>query len=198
MKLFASPATHFGRKVRLLLDHLELDYELTMIANVAVVQADELNGNPMRAVPVLEDGDLTLFESDHIAQHIVRTYAPEDTYDVLTTEPETLNIRAVLNGNMSNEVKLVMGARTGIDIDGKPYFDKARACLEGGMRWLEARADAFGREKLSYLDFHLVSSWDHLVAYEVIPMDYPALAAKVEKISQSEVVRQTLPPKPNF
>ena len=194
MKLYASKTSHFARKVRLVMDHLDLDYELEPVANVAVVTPGDVATNPMRSVPVLVDGDVTMFESDHIAQYLVQKHDPEDSLGVLASDPEALNIRAVLNGIMANEVKLVLAKRTGIEPKGKTYFDKALACIEDGLSWLEQRADRFAGETVDYEDFHFISSWDHLVLFDILPMSFPRLAAAAEKLGEIPEIEETAPP----
>lgn len=67
MQLVATPASHFARKVRLLLDHYGLAYDMVDAGNVAEFSEDKFAGNPLMLVPVLNDGDLTVYDSDHIA-----------------------------------------------------------------------------------------------------------------------------------
>lgn len=51
-----TPKSHFARKVRLLLDHLELSYDMVDVGNVAEDNPDNFYGNPLMGVPVFEDG----------------------------------------------------------------------------------------------------------------------------------------------
>ena len=82
MKLFATPKSHFSRKVRLLLDHLELTYELVDVGDVSSAESSLFDGNPALGVPVLEDGEVWMLESDHIAFYLVRTYDPGDRFNI--------------------------------------------------------------------------------------------------------------------
>lgn len=193
MRLFATPLSHFSRKVRLLLDHHGLAYHVVDIGNVAS-NAEQFNGNPLMKVPVLVDDDVWLIDSDHIAAHIVRTHAADDRYRVLTTESRALNARAVLNGVMENEVKVLLAERTGLETTPHAYFRKARAAIEKGLAWLDGQADIFSPEAPGYLDFHLVCALDHLAYYETVSLKgYTALARIVDAVSASQTVRQTAP-----
>ncbi len=200
MRLFATPLSHFSRKVRLLLDHLEVECEIVDVGNVADAEPAMFAGNPLMSVPVLQDGDVQLIESDLIAAHLARKFDPEDRYGVLTDDPDALNMRSVMNGVMASEVRLILAERTGLDTTASPYFDKARHVIEAGLAWLEERAAFFTPNTPRYREFHLASLWDHLAYYETVPMSYPLLADTAATLGARPVFQETAPrvlrPKP--
>ncbi|KAK9048477.1 hypothetical protein SSX86_026904 [Deinandra increscens subsp. villosa] len=53
-----------------------------------------LSRNPFGQVPVLEDGDITVFESRAITQYIARTYADKGT-DLMMKDPKKMAIQSV-------------------------------------------------------------------------------------------------------
>lgn len=193
MQLYATPLSHFSRKVRLLLDAYGLDYQFVDIGNVADKDVEAFQGNPLMKVPVLRDGGHWLIESDHIAAHIVRSHDPQDRYRVLTTDPQTLNMRAVMNGVMADEVKLILAERTGLDTAPHAFFQKARAGIGNGLAWLEGLAMHFDPEAPGYLEFHLVSLWEHIAYYETVALVYPKLQAIVDRLGEVPLIRQTAP-----
>jgi len=193
MRLYATPLSHYSRKVRLLLDHYGVEYELSSPGDVAGSDAARFGDNPVMKVPVLEDGDTWLVDSDHIAQYVVRKVDGADRYRVLVSDPDTLNLRAVMNAIMQEEVKLILAARTGIDTTALPFFRKARLAIENGLGWLEARAERFDPAAPGYSEFHLVSLIDHLDHYELLPREYPRLREIVGRVSASETVAQSAP-----
>ena len=193
MKLFATPLSHFSRKVRLLLDHYEVPFELVNVGNVGSADPDQFPNTPLMAVPVLQDGDLSIIESDHIAAYLVQRLDPVDRYGVLTREPMALNARAVLNGIMTSEVRVILAERAGLDPGETAYFRKFFDVISQGLAWLEARSDLFGGATPSYLDFHLVSAWDHLKHYAVQDLPYASLKTIVESLSASETVAKSAP-----
>ena len=75
MKLYATPLSHFSRKVRVLMDLYSLPYDLIDIGNVASSDVRDFGNNPMMKVPTLVDDDCWIIESDHIAQYLVEKYA---------------------------------------------------------------------------------------------------------------------------
>ncbi|HEX7046576.1 MAG TPA: glutathione S-transferase [Gammaproteobacteria bacterium] len=194
MQLFATPRSHFSRKVRLLLDHYELDYELIDIGNVANADEALFQGNPLMQVPVLRDKDLWLIESDHVAAHLVRRCDPDDRYRVLTHDPAVLNMRAVMNGIMADEVKIVLAERTGLDTKPHAFFQKALAGIKNGLQWLDGQAIFFNVGQPGYLEFHLVCLWDHLKIYNLVSLDYPALDSVTRELNTQERITRSAPP----
>ncbi|PQA86773.1 glutathione S-transferase family protein [Hyphococcus luteus] len=194
MKLFATSRSHFSRKVRLLLDHLGTPYELVNIGNVADSDLTQFAGNPLLSVPVLEDGESWLIDSDNIAGYIVRTYDPEDRYGVNTQEAALLNARVILNGAMAKEVSLILAARTGLDPEAHAFFQKAKAALGNALAWLEDNSALFNPRDPHYADFHFISMWSHLDIYGLIDLDYPGLAKIAAALAENEIVQRSAPP----
>lgn len=181
LQLIHTPRSHFARKVRLLLDALGIAVELIDAVNAAEADPQRFGPNPLLKVPTLIDGARPVFESDHIAMHLVRTRDPADRYDVLTTDVDVLNARAVLNGVMALEVELILGARSGLDT-AQPRFAKMREAIERSLGWLEAHGALFDRPP-SYLGFHLLAMRDHIALYDLVPLRYPRLQAHADAIA---------------
>ena len=193
IKLFATPKSHFSRKVRLLLDHLELPYELVDVGDVSSGDSSLFDGNPALGVPVLEDDEVWMLESDHIASYLVRTYDPGDRFDVLTESVDLLNARAVMNNIMANEVKLILAERGGLDPSPHAYFQKALKSIELGLSWLEAWSSLLKSENPGYAEFHLISLWEHLELYQLTELNYPRLQELAEQLGHLETVRKSTP-----
>jgi glutathione S-transferase len=174
MQLFYTPRSHFSRKVRILLDGLGLDVELLDAGNVADAQPAPYGPNPLMKVPTLVDGALSVFDSDHIAAYLVRKFDPADRFAVLTTDAETLNARAVMNGVMAAEVELILAERTGLDTRAHRRFDKLRESMLQGLAWLDDRSGRWPRDP-TYLAFHVVAMWDHLALYRMVEPGFPRL-----------------------
>lgn len=189
-KLYATPRSHFSRKVRILLAALNLEVDLIDIGNVAKIAQDGFGANPLMKVPTLVDGQHLVFDSDHIAQYIVRQYDPKDRFDVFTSDLQRLNARAVMNGIMAAEVELILAARSGIDIQAKDNlrYDKIRAAIVSGLTWLEDHAHCFPAQPC-YLGFHLVAMGDHLAWYKLVPLAYPKLQAHINALSSLAYIK---------
>lgn len=192
MNLYYTPRSHFSRKVRILLAALEIESTLTDVGNVAEVSDKTFGPNPLMKVPTLVDAESVIFESDHIAQYLVRQYDPRDRFAVLTCDVEELNARAVMNNIMSSEVELVLAERTGINIDTHLRFHKIRESINSSLAWLELNAEVFPNQP-SYSGFHLVAAWDHLVLYNLVTLHYPKLAQYVRELSTLQYVASSNP-----
>ena len=192
MKLYYTPKSHFARKDRILIDALALDVELIDAGNVADSSPEIFAHNPLMKVPALVDGDQVIFESDHIAQYIVRKFDADDQFQVLITHPDQMNLRAVLNGVMTAEVELIMAERTGINTQQYTRFDKLRTTVNQGMDWLEQQADLFPGQP-SYAGFHLVCLCDHLIMYEMFDLSHKKLKVMVSKLSELDYVKASSP-----
>ena len=145
------------------------------------------------SVPVLIDGDLSVYGSDHIASYLVRKLDPSDPFEVLVNDPGILNARSFLNGAMEAEVKLVLAERTGLTTMEVVYFDKARQVIENVLTWCDTHSDLFVRAAPTYLQFHLLSFWDHVQLYKVVNGSWPRLQVIAEQIGASEMVAKSSP-----
>ncbi len=192
MKLYYTPKSHYARKDRILIDALQLEVELIDAGNVAEQDPTIFANNPLMKVPTLLEGDLLVFESDHIAEYLTREHDQTDRFDVLTTDPEQKNLQAVLNGVMAAEVELIMAERTGIDPNKYARHDKFRSTVIQGLQWLEDHADDFSDEP-DYRGFHLVCMWDHLADYQMFALDYPKLKQRVAERNQLNFVASSRP-----
>jgi glutathione S-transferase len=192
MRLYYTPRSHYSRKVRMLMGGLHLATELVNVGNVAESNSALFGENPLMKVPTLVDGDKTIFDSDNIAQYLVRTYDRKDTFQVLTTKIDELNARSVMNGVMAAEVELIMAERTGMDTKAFRRFDKMRDTILSGLGWLETHVDVFP-DQPTYLGFHLIAMWDHLALYQVCPLEQARLRAYIERWSDLPFVAETKP-----
>lgn len=192
MKLMYTPKSHYARKDRILIDALGLSVDLIDAGNVAEQDPAIFAHNPLMKVPTLIDGDQVVYESDHIAAYLVRKFDPTDRFAVLTTEPDQLNLRAVMNGVMAAEVELVMAERTGIDTGQYRRFDKFRATVHQGLAWLEEHSGKLPSEP-SYNGFHLVCLWDHLVLYDMFELPEGKLSQRVAEWSKLPYVANSAP-----
>lgn len=197
MKLIATPLSHYARKSRVLLDLYGLPYTFVDIGPIAEVHLPgEAGNNPMMRVPVLEHGSDWLIESDHISSFLVRQYDPQDKYKVNSHTVFDLNARAMMNGIMAEEVKVIVARRMQVPTESYKYFGKAHNAIEHGLTWLNAHHAQFDAVNPTYRDFHLVCCWDHLEYYDFVPNmtgKFKHLHEIVSRVSENEIVRQTAP-----
>lgn len=192
MQLHYTPRSHFARKVRLLLAGLQVDVDLIDAGNAAEADPARFGGNPLMKVPTLVDGQQWVVESDHIAAYLVRKLDPADRFDVLTTDVDALNVRAVLNGVMSAEAELILAERTGLDTRAHRRFDKMRAGIDHGLAWLEDNHSLIPTAP-SYLTFHAIAMWDHLALYGMCERDCPRLRERISPCADIDFVAASKP-----
>lgn len=193
MKLYATPLSHFSRKVRILLDLYSLPYEFIDVGNVAEGPREKFAGNPLSSVPVLVDGDDWVIDSDQIAEYLVTRFDSSDRYRVVSRSLFDRNVRSVLNGIMSDEVTVILARRTGVPTEQYSYFSDALEAIGDGLSWLEARAADFSPDRPGYREFHLVCAWEHISHYDLVPLAFPKLKSIVTRVLEAEKVRQTSP-----
>jgi len=85
MKLYSGPLSLFARKVEIALAEKSLEFERVMVpftqaAGYAPKHPDVLAANPKGQVPVLVDGDLTLFDSTLIFEYLEDAYPTPPLY----------------------------------------------------------------------------------------------------------------------
>lgn len=144
-------------------------------------------------VPVLVDGDNWVLDSDNIAIYLVNQFDDLDKFQVMTRDVFDLNARTVMNGIMAEEVKVLLGKRTGIPTENYKFFDKALASITNGLSWLESHASRFKSAAPTYRELHLVCMWDHLNYYNTVPLSHNNLAKIVSKVSESHLVQRSSP-----
>ncbi|XP_066364002.1 glutathione S-transferase 4-like isoform X1 [Miscanthus floridulus] len=79
VKVYGWAISPFVSRALLALEEAGVDYQLLPMSRQAGDhhRPEHLARNPFGKVPVLEDGDLTLFESRAIARHVLRKHKPE-------------------------------------------------------------------------------------------------------------------------
>jgi glutathione S-transferase len=191
--LYATPLSHFSRKIRILLAELGVPFEWVRTPGVMDAVSKDYGDNPLLRIPTLVDGEHTLIESDHIARYIVAKHDPRDWFGVTSVEVDALNRLAVANGVMANEVTILLAKRGGLDITGAVYFAKLLTAIEQGLAWLDARIapDA----PFDYRDIALICMWQHVEHYGLVTaLDrYPHLATRVAMFADRPSVATTTP-----
>ena len=198
INLIATPLSHFGRKVRILLDLYQLPYQFTDLVSIASLKTPSAIGNnPLMKVPILQIEDDWLIESDHIASYLVTQFDPVDKFAVHTKAVFDLNARAIMNGVMNEEVKIIMAGRHNVPTKNFTYFTRAEDAVTHGLTWLNAHHHQFDSKTPKYREFHLVCCWEHLVYYDFIPgisSKFPHLYELVSQVSVSTpVIQQSAP-----
>lgn len=102
--LYASASGPNAWKVAIILEELQLPYEMEFVAPTAIKQPAILKLNVNGRVPIIQDPntDITLWESGAILEYIVETYDKSNTF-AYTTFPEKFLVKQWLHFQMSGQ-----------------------------------------------------------------------------------------------
>jgi hypothetical protein len=188
----------FTRVTLIFAEELAVPYELLPIKDMTELGPEVYGGNPALKLPTLHADGAVLFGAQNIARAIAerpgarsaRIVWPEHTRDALSR-----NANELVQHSMAAQVQLVMGtvfARLPAD---NVFFDKARAGLEGSLKWLDANVAsvlaALPPRDLSFFEVSLFCLIEHLQFRVTVPFDYPALLAFAREFSTRASAQNT-------
>jgi glutathione S-transferase len=151
--LHGTPLSGHAHRVELLLLALELPYRYEP-APAEVRRSEAFRRlNPLQQIPVIEDGDVTLADSNAIMVYLVRRYAPGSSW--LPDEP-------VEAANVQRWLSIAAG-----EVMHGPA--NARLIAQFGLKDDIARAARIARQLLGFMN-------DHLGSREFLAADHPTLA----------------------
>jgi len=169
MKLWFSEGSPFARKVRIVLAEKGLEYEKDVLNDFRPVDGHK-NIHPGLAVPVLQDADLTLFESNLILDYLLRTYPHTDARNpappLITSMTRSSNhwedskTLAVLETLTNAIVNLKLMRDSGATAEAIPYLKRHEVRIQSCLDWLEDRAtpEGFAPGWFSVMDINLICS----------------------------------------
>jgi glutathione S-transferase len=169
LKLYDAELSGNAYKIRLFLALLGLDHERVPIAlGAGETRTEEFRRrNPRAQIPVLEDGEVTVFDSQAILVYLARRYAGEGW---LPLEPWPM--AEVMQWLAVAENELLFG------------LARARAVKLFGRPWDMAQSSAYGTAGLQVMDSHLAGrEWlasGRVTIADVACYPYVALAPEGE------------------
>lgn len=162
MTLYGSTTSPYVRRIRLALWQQDYDFQ-TMIIFDDEQRKDIAKINPVMRVPMLVDGDLTLFDSGVIAEHV---YAQLDK-PFLSLEQK--NILGVINAATDSMVQVMILSRSGIlDEQGGDYIRYQRERTQLSLAYLETLTAAGTFAEDNYLSISLFASLDWFAFRELV------------------------------
>ena len=205
MKLWFSDGSPYARKVRIVLAEKNLQYEKDARSGLRPAQSHrELH--PGLAIPVLQDGDLTLFESNLVLDYLLKTY-PQSTPDApqpplaptmtrATHHWEDAKILAILETLANTIVNLKLMGDNGATSETLPYLKRQEARIESCLDWLEERAapGGFVPEWFSVMDINLICAIAYGEKRGVMKLEgRPKLESIMTRFSERPSVFSTQP-----
>ncbi len=126
-----------------------------------------------------------------------------DRYRVWTRDVFDLNARAIMNGIMTDEVKVIAAGRHQVPVREYSYFNKCYDSVKNGLQWLEnnheklssSSSSSSSSASITYRDIHLVCLYEHLLYYDFVPLSpYPQLKYTVDSVNyRCPTLQQTSP-----
>ncbi len=175
--LHFTPGSFFSRKVRIVLAEKGLPHESRVEGSSRNRSAESFAAiNPVLKVPVLIDGDLTLFESDLIIEYLLWKYpgnAPDGAKPPLAAEMtraahhwEDAKTLIVLNDAADTMVNLRYWKANGLAVETVDYGRKQQTRFHSCLDWLEQRAtsEGFIPGVFSIQDIALICTLDYVDA----------------------------------
>ncbi|MCA9624164.1 MAG: glutathione S-transferase family protein [Myxococcales bacterium] len=205
MKLYTNPLSPNSRRASMVAIQAEVPVDVVVLdfAKGEHKAPDYLAINPNGMVPTLVDGDLQLFESRAIAQHLAlkapdRGLFPTDPQSLVDIARwqfwDALHFSAALRDIAFEKLfkpMMGMGDPDAAKIeDGKNRFARFGAVLNTHL----AGRDYVVGTNVTIADLGLAASLTYAVPCEVSLADHPNVAAWFEKMTSLESWKQTLPP----
>lgn len=193
MKLLISTTSPYARKARVLLRERGLRSKVSeMVTNV--YESELVNEyNPLGRVPVLVDGDRTIFDSVVICQYLNQAGAGGSAQEAAPVSWDVQIRTALTDGVIDSALQVVMELRRAAENQSEMVIKRQSAHIFRGLAACEAQFERFEASfdipsiglasALSYLDFRLPQ------------MDWrqknPKLAAWFSDVSQYDSMRET-------
>jgi glutathione S-transferase len=142
MQIIGRSSSLFTRMPLIFAEELGVRIELLPIQDMTALGPEVYAGNPALKLPILRRGATVLFGAQNICRAIAeeaerqgrpaRIVWPEQLHDDLSRNAQELVWHC-----MATQVQLVVGTLIGKLPADNVYFTKARAGLEGSLRWLD-------------------------------------------------------------
>lgn len=198
-QLFGRSSSHFTRLPRLFAAELRVPYQFVPIYDMTVLDAAAYADNPALKLPILRTPQGVLFGAQNICRAIAeraddrrRIIWPQDLQDT-----RSRNAQELVWHCMAGQVQLVFGATVANLPADNLYFVKARAGIEGALRWLdtnlqETLAALPEPRTLSMLEASLFCAIEHFRFRKTIDVErYGALLRFAAKFGERDSAAST-------
>ena len=188
MTLYGSLPSPYVRRIRMLLEGV--DYQFNNINVYDNKQREEFSAiSPLRKLPVLADGNTSIFDSHVIAEYIRKKRQwPETTI-------EQHNLISAIDAVTDSLIVVFMSKRSGIEVSkDKLLFKLQFERLPVTLNWLneQSKGGIFGAWNLATIA--LISMIDWVNFRELYDLsDYPALVRAANQHNDKAILKSTLP-----
>lgn len=203
-KLLFSNGSPFARRVRIILEEKQLDYDKDILD--ALRPIEEIRGvTPTLQVPVLHDGDRTLWGSDLILKYLFDTYPDSPGRDVdrpfggSFSRPESQwDDKLILTtiGALADSLVNVRLVKLGADVSSVPYLDRQVTRIAACLDWLEERTtpEGFWPGTFSIMDISLTCPLlygEERDAFQFRTGQWPTITKMIDALQDRPSVKTT-------
>lgn len=188
MVLYGSHPSPYVRRVRMLLEGTDYQFATVDVYNDEGRHAYEAV-TPIKKMPVLVDGELTIFDSHVICEHLRRKLGmPEFSI-------EQLNLVSAVDSVNDSLIVLFMAGRSGLEVSEQTLiFQLQMERIPSSLAWLNKQAEqgAFDEWNIGTIALITLLDWaEFRQQYDFTA--YPALLAARAKHQNRAVVVETYP-----
>ncbi|MEM7153881.1 MAG: glutathione S-transferase family protein [Myxococcota bacterium] len=140
MRLFGTVTSPYVRRVRIVAQELGLAHELINTADDDG-QAAMRALNPLWKIPTAQLGDQTVFDSEVINEHLMRTHGPGPLASFDPADLEARNVITVVDGALDALINTFYLGKDGVTGEQASYVAKHHGRARASMEWLDARVD---------------------------------------------------------
>lgn len=188
MTLYGSLPSPYVRRIRMLMDGMDYQFEAVDIYNDEK-RAEYAEVSPIKKLPVLVDGDQTVFDSHVICEYLRRKEGmPEQPID-------EQNLIAAVDGVNDSLIVLFMGKRSGLEVSEDTLIFKLQlGRIPDTLAWLEKQAEQGAFAEWHMATIALISLLDWAEFRELYDFSaYPALLNARDAHQKREIVKTTYP-----
>ena len=141
VRLIGRSSSHFTRVARMAAHELAVPVVFEVVPDLLSVDPAAYGGHPSLKIPILHDGDVVSFGTEHICRRLVaiagRTGDPRIVLAAPDDDALVANAQEIVWTAMLAQVQLVAGVQLARLPADNPYFAKAAQGLRGSLGWLD-------------------------------------------------------------
>jgi glutathione S-transferase len=187
--LYGSKTSPYVRKLQILMEKLPYEFREVDIYD----QHRELfkQVNPIQQIPVLIDGDLTIWDSRQIFNYLNMRYR----FQNIDWNDE--NLLSVIDGLLTAGVNLVLLRKSGLDISSSNmFFERQRDKIESILDYLRPYIKGSALQEWNFHSISLYCFLDWALFREIISLEHrPECRDFLNQHAERAIVKQTQLPK---
>lgn len=186
--LYGSKPSPYVRRIRMLLHGTDFEFTVVNVYDDSG-RSEYAKLTPIRKLPLLVDGDKTIFDSHVIADYLIET---------LDLEPVTLEQHNLISGVDSvtdSLIVLFMGKNSKLELSEDVLIFKLQyERIKDSLTWLEEKAKEGDFSAWNYATISLITLIDWVQFRDLYDLsDYPTLIKVRDDFRDQESAKATLP-----